>query len=314
VPAVRYVLVVPARLAQPLAARPGARQSPRLISVLIPVLNGAEDLPHQLEALHAQDYTGAWEVVIADNGSTDASVAIAERWVKRFSRGRVVRTGDRISPGHARNVGAAHARGDFLVFTDADDAPRPGWLTAMAQGARRGDLVAGGIDVDGLNDARSRSWHATPPRERALHGFRFLPFASGTNTGVWADVFEDLGGFDEETIVAEDIEFSWRAQLASYRVVSAPNAMVEQRLRSRVGSLARQHYRYGTSGPNLYRSFRDSGMPRARATEALRKWAWILGAWPAAAWSERVRGRWALEAALACGRVVGSVRNRVLFV
>jgi glycosyltransferase involved in cell wall biosynthesis len=295
-------------------ARSGPRQSPRLISVLIPLLNSAKTLPHQLEALRAQDYAGAWEVVIVDNGSTDASVEIAERRVKQFPRGRVVRAVDRRSAGHARNAGASHASGDFLAFTDADDVARPGWLTALAEGARLGDLVAGGVDVNGLNDERSRSWHAIPPRERALHGFRFLPFASGTNTGVWADVFERLGGFDEDAMAGEDIEFSWRAQLASYRVVWAPSAVVHYRLRSRVGSLARQHYGYGTSGPSLYRRFRGSGMPRPRLAETLRRWAWLLCTWPAALWSERVRGRWALEAALACGRISGSLRNRVLFI
>ncbi|MEK6276630.1 MAG: glycosyltransferase [Actinomycetota bacterium] len=307
---------MPARPSEPEAARAGSgpRQSPRLISVVIPVLTGAATLPHQLKALRAQDYAGAWEVVIADNGSTDASVEIAERWVKHFPCGRVVHAVGRRSAGHARNVGAAQAGGDFLAFTDADDVPRPGWLTALAQGARHGDLVAGGIDVDGLSDPRSRSWHAIPPRERALRGFRFLPFASGTNTGVWADVFERLGGFDEYMASAEDIEFSWRAQLASYRVVSAPEAVVQERLRRRVSSLARQHFRYGTSGPNLYRRFRDAGMPRPRASETLRTWAWILCAWPAASWSARVRGRWALEAALAGGGIAASVRNRLLIV
>jgi glycosyltransferase involved in cell wall biosynthesis len=271
-------------------------------------------LRDHLEALRAQTYTGAWEVVFADNGSTDGSVEIAERWLKECPRGRMVRAVERRSASHARNTAAVNARGDLLVFTDADDAARPGWLAAMADAARYGDLVAGGIDIHGLNDERARSWHSVPPRERALQGFRFLPFASGSNTGVWKDVFDRLRGFDEDTIIGEDIEFSWRAQLASYRLVFAPEAVVQQRLRTRVGALTRQHYGYGTSGPGLYRRFRASGMPRARPTETLRTWAWILCALPAAAWSERVRGRWALEAALACGRVTGSVRNRVLFI
>ena len=176
--------------------------------------------------------------------------------MKQFSRGQVVRAVDRRSPGHARNAGAARAGGDFLAFTDADDVPHTGWLTGMAEGARQGDLVAGAIEVDGLNDARLRAWHPLSPRERALAGYRFLSYASGTNTGVWADVFEHLGGFNEESIAGEDIEFSWRAQLASYRIVSAPGAVVQERLRSSMGSLASQHYRYGTTGPRLYSRFR----------------------------------------------------------
>jgi glycosyltransferase involved in cell wall biosynthesis len=253
-------------------------------------------------------------VLIVDNGSTDAGVEIAERWVERFSRGQVVRANGRRSPGHARNAGAALAAGDFLAFTDADDVPEPGWLKALAEAARRGDMVAGGVEIDEINDDRSRGWHTMPPRERSLRGDRFLTYASGTNTGVWADVFERLGGFEEDAIAGEDKELSWRAQLASYRLVSAPEAVVRYRLRGQVSSLARQHYRYGTTGPRLYRRFRGAGMPRRRLTEGVRTWAWVLCTWPAAAWSERFRGRWALEAALACGRAAGSVRNRVLYV
>jgi glycosyltransferase involved in cell wall biosynthesis len=299
---------------EPASNGAGARQSPRLISVVIPVLDAAETLPHQLEALHAQDYASAWEVVIADNGSTDASVDIAERWLEQFPSGRVVRASARKSASYARNAGAAQAQGDFLAFMDADDVPSARWLTALARAARQGDLVAGAVDIDALSDKLSRSWHMTSPRERALRGFRFLTFASGTNTGVWTDVFERLGGFDEHNTVGEDIEFSWRAQLASYRLASAPDAVVHERLRPQLGSLARQHYRYGAAGPHLYRRFRGAGMPRAHAVNALSTWAWLLCAWPAMVWSQRLRGRWTLEAALAGGRIAGSARNRVLFV
>jgi glycosyltransferase involved in cell wall biosynthesis len=290
-----------------------ARESPRLISVVIPIRNGAETLPDQLEALGAQDYAGAWEVVIADNGSTDAGAEIAERRLRRFSRGRVVRAPGRASASHARNAGAARACGDFLAFTDADDVPRPGWLSALALAAPHGDLVAGAVDIDGLSDELTRSWHPASPRERALATFRFLTYASGTNTGVWADVFERLGGFDEATVIGEDVEFSWRAQRASHRVVWAPDAVVQERLKRRLGAAMRQHYRYGTSGPHLYRRFRGHGMPRTGTLSALRTWAFILSAWPAAACSERWRGRWVLEAAHAAGRVAGSARNRVRY-
>ena len=287
---------------------------PRLISVVIPLFNDAQTLPHTLDGLRAQDYEGDWEVVIADNGSTDAGAEIAERWLREQSRGLVVHAAERRTAGHARNVAAGHARGEFLAFTDADDVPQPGWLTGLAEAAAEGDLVAGAVEVGGINDERSRRWHALDPRERALKADRFLLYASGTNTGVWRDVFERLGGYEEDAVAGEDKEFSWRAQVASFRLVVAPLAVVQYRLRPRVGLLARQHFYYGTTGPRLYRRFRDHGMPRRRPAETLRTWAWILCTWPAAAFSDRFRGRWALEAALACGRVASSMRNRVLYV
>ena len=291
-----------------------SRPSPRLISVVVPFLNDAQTFAEQLAALRAQDYTGAWELLAVDNGSTDGSAEIAERWAKQLPHAGVVCATGHRAASHARNAGASHASGDFLAFTDADDAVQPGWLTALAEAAQHGDLIAGSVVVDGLNDERSKAWHVFSPRERALREDRFLQYASGANTGVWADVFEHLGGFDEEVIVGEDKEFSWRAQVNSFNLVAAPNAVVHYRLRRQVSSLARQHYRYGACGPGLYRRFRDFGMPRRRLADTSRTWAWILSTWPAAAWSERWRGRWALEAAMACGRLAGSVRNRVVYV
>ena len=299
---------------QGLRARAGGRRDPRLISVVVPVLDAANTLSDLLRSLRDQDYRGEWELIVADNGSSDASVEIAQRRLGWFYRGRVVEASGRTSAGHARNAGAAHAEGDFLAFTDADDVPQPNWLSGLAQVARHGDLVAGAVDADGLSSELSRSWHSSPPRKRALDGFGFLTFASGTNTGVWTDVFDELGGFDEEMVSGEDIEFSWRAQLSAFSVVAAPGAVVQERLRERVAPLVRQHYRYGTAGPNLYRRFRDAGMPRPRPSQSLRAWGLILCSWPAAALSRRAMGRWALEASLAAGRLDASLRNRVMFV
>jgi glycosyltransferase involved in cell wall biosynthesis len=126
---------------------------PRVISVIVPALNSADTLPLQLQALEAQDYEGAWEIVIADNGSTDATVEVATRHLEQLERGRVVHARDRRSASHARNVGAARAEGDFLAFTDADDVVSEGWLSALARAAPHGDLVAGSVSST-MSDVR----------------------------------------------------------------------------------------------------------------------------------------------------------------
>jgi glycosyltransferase involved in cell wall biosynthesis len=158
--------------------------APGLISVVVPLLDDAEWLPFQLEALARQDYGGRWEVVVADNGSRDGGLALAERGVAALPGGRVVHAGPPRSAGHARNAGAAEAAGDFLAFCDADDVVRDDWLTELAAAAAGGDIVAGAVDVERLNAPLPRSWHRRPPRELALEGLRFLVHASGTNTGV----------------------------------------------------------------------------------------------------------------------------------
>jgi glycosyltransferase involved in cell wall biosynthesis len=291
--------------------RAGSR--PRLVSVIVPVRDAAEHLPAQLEALARQDHEDAWEVVIADNESRDGSAEVAERWLARLPSARLVIAAGGRGPSHARNAGAAAARGDFLAFCDADDVASPRWVRGMAEAAAEADIVAGGVGADRVNDDITRAWHAVPPRERALRGMRFLVHASGTSTGVWTDAFEALGGFDDAVAVGEDIEFSWRAQLAGFRLVEAPQAVVDERYRRRIRDLAVQHLRYGEAGPLLYRRFGRHGMPPSPLTGAAREWASLVAGLPALARSPEARGRWVIEAALRLGHVVGSVRQRVLY-
>src|SRR2546423_6377260 len=236
------------------------RPAPELISVIVPVLDAAEHLPQQLEALAGQDYAGRWEAVIADNGSTDGSVELAEQWLGELPGGRLVRVGGARSASRARNAGVAEARGDFLAFCDADDVARSDWLTELAAAAPQGDIVAGAVDSDALSTPLARSWHAVPPRQRALEGLRFLVHASGTNTGVWADVFERLGGFDERMPAGGAGGLSWRAQLASRRLVVAVRAVGDERPRGDGGAPGCQPYRCGRGGSGLCWRFHPAWM------------------------------------------------------
>jgi glycosyltransferase involved in cell wall biosynthesis len=299
--------------AAPTPGRPTRREAPHTISVVVPALNAAATLPDQLDALRSQRYDGPWELLIADNGSRDATVATARRQLHSFPSARIIDASGVRGAGRARNVGAANSSGDFLAFTDADDVVSADWLSALADSAQHADLVAGGVEMDALSDHVVRSWHTVSPRERALRSHRFLPYASGTNLGIWTDVFHRLGGFDEQMRFGEDIELSWRAQLNSCLLAASADAVVHYRLRGRPAAVLLQHHRYGTASPQLYRRFRTAGMPRPRSREAISTWARLVLALPSLPWSSLARGRWCIEGGLASGRIVGSLRNRVLF-
>ncbi|HEY2642401.1 MAG TPA: glycosyltransferase family A protein, partial [Galbitalea sp.] len=101
----------------------------------------------QLEALAAQEFAGSWEVVVADNGSTDDTVARALEHAASLPDLRVVDASQHRGASHARNVGAGAAKAPFLIFLDADDAAQPGWLPAMAEAARSADLITGRIVI-----------------------------------------------------------------------------------------------------------------------------------------------------------------------
>lgn len=286
---------------------------PSLVSVIVPVHNAADLLGHQLEALAEQDHDGAWEVVVVDNRSTDGSADRARALADRLPALTVVAAHDRPSAGYARNVGARAARGDLLLFCDADDVADPGWVGAMARAAPIADILGGRLDLDALNDPLIRSWRFKS--EGLGLGVRFFPYASTANCGVWTSVFAAVGGWSEEFAGAagEDIDFAARAYLAGYRVSYAPDAVMRYRFRPGLRALARQTFHYERSNALLYRKFRHAGARRRPLRATMNVWAWVLLHTPDLLRSAERRGVWVRQAANACGRVSGSWRHRVLF-
>ncbi|MGK4579533.1 glycosyltransferase [Kitasatospora sp. HPMI-4] len=293
------------------AAQGTLRPMPELVSVVIPARDAALVLPGQLEALSRQEYPGAWEVVVADNGSADGTADAAREWRPELPELRVVDAFARKGINHARNVGAAAARGDFLVFCDADDAATPGWLRAMAQASRTADLVGGYPEYFAVHNRQACSWRRPQPRDRLPEMMGYLPYAVGATLGVRTEVLRALGGFNEGYAGGgDDVEFCWRAQLASYALVFAPDAVMRYRVREQLWQAARQAYGYGRADPRLMRDFRAHGLPPASTRSALRAWYRIARRLPEAISPER-SGSWWHGAAWRAGRLVGSVRHRV---
>jgi glycosyltransferase involved in cell wall biosynthesis len=287
------------------------RSKPELISVVVPVRNEETFLAEQLIALSEQSYTGAWELVVVDNGSTDATLEVVERFRPRFPEVAVVDASARKGLNYARNAGVTAARGDLIVYCDGDDVVAPGWLAAMAAAAGEADLVGGVTCGEELNDSRTPAWRSRPRKTFLPVKHGFLPHASGGNCAVWRDVVEKIGWDDAFRFGSSDIEFSWRVQLAGYRLGFAPEAILHRRYRQGMLAMVRQSYVYGKSDAQLYRSFRDHGMQRRSVREARASWRRQLTRVSDLA-NDR-RARWLRVAARDVGRVVGSLRWRVLF-
>ena len=121
------------------------------LSVIIPCLNAAGTIGAQLDALAVQQWDQPWEVIVADNGSTDRSLAIVERYRYKLPNLRVVDASARRGQPCALNTGAMAAKGDALAFCDADDEVAPGWLPAMGKALSKYDFVACRVDFKKLN-------------------------------------------------------------------------------------------------------------------------------------------------------------------
>ena len=282
------------------------------VSVVIPVLNGEATLGQQLAALAAQTYDGPWEVVVADNGSTDGTAGLVAAWADRLPRLRLVDASGRRSTNHARNAGAAAAQGRLLAFCDADDVATPGWLSAMVGGLDHHELVGGRLDDTALNDPQVRAWRHTDPAAlpRAL---RFLPYAVSANIAIRAGVLEALGGWNEDFVRGgSEVELCWRAQLAGYHLGYVPEAVMRYRHRSSRRAFAYQQFEYGRAEVQLYRAFRDRGIPRQRLSRGCWAWGWTVVHLPDLVRSPVHQGRWLRRAAFRAGRLHGSLRFRAL--
>jgi GT2 family glycosyltransferase len=280
------------------------------LSVVIPCLDAAEVLAGQLEALRAQQWRGSWDVIVADNGSTDDTRTVAEKFRPVLDI-RVVDASDRAGRQHACNVGA-RAGGRAVVFVDADDEVAPGYIAAMGEALAQHAIVAARIDHVTLNDGWVVDGRSGAQTNALQNHLGFLPFGSGGTLGVRADVFEAVGGFASDMHYAEDIDFCWRAQLAGYDIGFVPDAVLRYRYRTRLRSMFTQHRKFGRASALLYRTYRDRGMPRFGTQSMLREWRQV------ATGLLLVRGRgdaarWARRMGRDVGRLQGSARFRVWF-
>jgi GT2 family glycosyltransferase len=235
------------------------------LSVITPTFNGASILAEGFAALAAQETDFAWEMVCADNGSTDDTLAELERWAERFPAFRVVDATAERGVGFARNRAVAASSGQFLVFIDQDDVARPGYLAAMAAALEKHDLVAARMDGKALNPG------GQVDRIIQVDGipitFDRFPAASGGSMGIRRELFDRLGGFDTTVGVSDDVDLCWRAQLLGHPIEFVPDAVLMYRFRSTVGSLYGQGLRYGQAHSIMTRRYAKIFHQRADGPE-----------------------------------------------
>lgn len=284
--------------------------APDLVSVIVPV-GSDEFLDAQLEALSRQDYPGRWELVLCDNLRQGAITKPAGLSPSTCTSVRIVPA--RLTPGssYARNVGASVAKGTLLAFCDADDVVEPQWLRALVAGARRGDFVGGSLDSVTLNDPDVASARAERDASRPLGDW--LPIAPSGNFSIWRAAFDAVGGFREDYPKAHDEELSYRLQVAGYRFVHEPRAVVRYRYRIGYPAIFRQAVRSGRARAQLYADFRQHGLRRRSLRDVTRSIAWLVLRGPYALMRPPQRRLWLRRLGEQVGRVIGSAKHRVIY-
>jgi GT2 family glycosyltransferase len=182
-----------------------------MVTFIIPVKNDAERLQCCIASVTANP--GVREVIVADNGSTDGSVAVA-----RAAGARVVSL-----PGKPvaalRNEAAAIARGDFLAFVDADHEVAASWMAAALDVMQQGEVGAAGALYLAPPDGTwvQRTYGALRGRTIGHADTRWL--GSG-NLIVRRAAFASIGGFDATLESCEDVDLCQRLRDRGWRVVA----------------------------------------------------------------------------------------------
>jgi glycosyltransferase involved in cell wall biosynthesis len=102
------------------------------ISVVIPIYNRVELLDNVLAGLSAQDFDGGFEIIVMDDGSEEDVSAVCDRWSGSLDVRHVRQEHEGNGAASARNAGAGMAKGDLLVFLDADSIPSPNFISGHA--------------------------------------------------------------------------------------------------------------------------------------------------------------------------------------
>jgi GT2 family glycosyltransferase len=226
----------------------------KLASVVIPNWNGAAHLPTCLDALRRQTFTD-YETIVVENGSTDESRQLLSR---DYPDIQVIALPRNLGFAGGCNTGLRHASGETLVILNNDTQVDSNWLLELLSAIERHPDAGMATPKVRLWDDRRRL-HTTGDylRSNGIPDSRgvweldegqyddqtYVFGAAGVAPAYRRTMLEEVGLFDADFgSYCEDVDLSWRAQLAGYRCVYAPRALL--------------YHKVSATGKGVIRSFR----------------------------------------------------------
>jgi len=223
------------------------------VAAIVPVYNGAATIEGCLRSLDRQTLApDRYEVVVVDDGSTDDSGGIVERFATAArARIRLVRLGVNRGPAAARNAGVAAAGADVLAFTDADCEVATDWLErALERLAAEPEAAA----VEGRTDPKGEPSTLTHQMRNEAGGLWMT-----CNMVYRREPLAEAGGFDERFKLAwlEDSDLALAVQEAGHTIAWDPDVIVHHLV---IAEGRRKFWREARKrfyNPLLYRKHRE---------------------------------------------------------
>ena len=231
--------------------------------MIVPVRDGARFVPTCLRSIGADPYPDGYrEILVADNGSTDGTVALAE------SLGARVLSKPGVPVSALRNEAVKASSGDVLAFIDVDHEIDGGWLSAALDALRDPSVAAAGAPC---HPPRNATWVQTmydAMRDHVASPVETRWLGAG-NLVVRRKAFEGVGGFDATLQACEDVDLCQRLRRSGARLVNTPH-MVNRHFGDPATLAAlfrgelwrgRDNLRVSLRGPMAWRDLPSIGVP-----------------------------------------------------
>ena len=211
-----------------------------IVSIIVLNYNGKKYLANCLGSITNSTFNN-YEVILVDNASKDGSADFVRR---RFPSIKVIQTEKNLGFPEGNNIGARYATGTYLIFLNNDTEVTPNWLEQMVKSIEANPSagvcgskvllldkknvidVIGGFMCDIFGYGLNALGHLEKDNNQ-YDGEKEVFSIVGASLLIKRKVFEEIGGFDSSYfLLGEDIDLSWRAQLAGYKVIVDPLAIV----------------------------------------------------------------------------------------
>lgn len=214
-----------------------------LVSIIIANFNGLKYLNTCIKSVLRSDYSN-FELIIIDDGSTDDSVKIINKYLKKDKRIFLYKNTRNIGAAASRNVAIKKAKGEMIVFLDNDTEVHPYWINGMMETFKKDENI--GAVQSMLLDFKKRDLIQMAGGVLIPHTTWLLPYyqwnsyrklkndlkerdiiAISAALAVKKKVLDKVEGFDDlEAVTTEDLDFCWRIWITGYKIKLSPKSVV----------------------------------------------------------------------------------------
>ncbi len=256
------------------------------VSVIIPIYNGEKDIPDLIACLRSQTYNKTLvEYLLVDNNSQDQTFSLLQKVQKDLAQEKInlkILQENKIQSSYAaRNWGIRQAKGEILLFTDADCRPLPNWVSEFVPPFQNPDIgiVVGELEaLEGNSLLERYAERCGMMSQTFLIEHPFCPYGQTANLAIRKAVFLQSGLFRPYLTTGGDADICWRIQKETpWQLTSAPKAIIRHRHRSNLKDFRSQWQRYGTSNQYLHELYGVDLMRNCTPKEVVYRLSrWIL--------------------------------------